>query len=61
MGVNAYSGPRLTNRPHETPEYGPVNSKFEVDYYIQTYCSTKKLAYIIIRQENKMSRSNVFF
>ena len=24
MAVNAYFGPRRTNRPHATPNYGPV-------------------------------------
>ena len=39
MVVNFYFGPRRTNIPHATPKYGPVKSKFEVDYYRQTYCS----------------------
>ena len=34
MGVNDYFGPRRTNIPHTTPNYGPEKSKFEVDYYI---------------------------
>ena len=32
--VNDYFGPRRTNIPHEKPNYGPLKSKFEVDYYI---------------------------
>ena len=42
MVVNTYFVPRLTDRLHETPNYGPVKSKFEVDYYRQTYCSPEK-------------------
>ena len=33
MGVNTYFGPRRTNIPHATPNYGPLKSKFEVYYY----------------------------
>ena len=36
MGVNIYSVPRQTNRPHETPNNGPGKSKYEVYYYRQT-------------------------
>ena len=32
MGVNAHFFPRRTNRPYSTPNYGPGESKFEVDY-----------------------------
>ena len=38
MVLNAYFGPIRTNRPHETPNYGPGKYKFEVDYYRQKYC-----------------------
>ena len=43
MRVNAYYGPRQTNRPHETLNCGPVKSYFEVGYYKETYCYTKKI------------------
>ena len=46
MGLNAYFGPRGKNIPHATTNYGPGKSKFEVDYYIQTYCSPEKVAHI---------------
>ena len=46
MGVNAYFGTRITNRPHATPNYLPEKSKFEIDYYRQAYCSPEKLAHI---------------
>ena len=36
MGVNDYVGPIRINRPHATPNYGPGQSKFEIDYYRQT-------------------------
>ena len=36
MGVNAYFGPRITNIPHETPNYGPGKYKFEIDYRINS-------------------------
>ena len=39
MGLNAYFGPIRTNRPHTTPKYEPGKSRFEVDYYRDTYCS----------------------
>ena len=35
MGVNDYFGPRITIRPHETPNYGHGKSEFEIDYYVQ--------------------------
>ena len=53
MEVNDYFGPRRTNRPHETPNYGYVKYKFEVDCYIQTYCSQDNLAHIIIKLEQE--------
>ena len=37
MGVNAYFGTRITNRPHATPNYLPEKSKFEIDYYRQAF------------------------
>ena len=33
MRVNDYVCRRRTNRPHETPNYEPGKSKFEMDYY----------------------------
>ena len=41
MGFHAHFGPRRTNIPHETPNYGHEKSKSEVDYYRQTYYSPK--------------------
>ena len=61
MVINAYFGIRRTNRSDETPYYGPVSYKIEVDYYIQTCCSTEKLSHIRIKTEKGMSGSNVFF
>ena len=46
MGVNVYFGSIWTNIPHATPNYVPVKSKFEVDYYRQTYCSPETLFHI---------------
>ena len=46
MGLNDSFSPRRINIPHATPNYGPGKSKFEIDYYIQTYCFTGKLAYM---------------
>ena len=37
MEVNAYFGTIITNIAHATPNYGPVNSKFEVGYYRQFF------------------------
>ena len=51
MGVNSYFGPRRTNRPHATPNYGPVKSKSEVYYYRQTYFLQKK--YLISEKTGK--------
>ena len=45
MVVNAHFCTRQTNGPHETPEYGPIKFKFEVDYYIETYFSIKSSSY----------------
>ena len=60
MGVNAYIGLIQTNGPPVTSSYGPGKSKFEVDYYWQTYCSTEKC---LIYEENWKirPRGNVFF
>ena len=46
MVLDLYIGPRRTNRQHSTPNYRPVKSKVEVDYYRQTYCSTETLSRI---------------
>ena len=51
MGLNAYFGPRRTNRPHGTPNYGPGKSNFEINYYRQTYCFPEELAHIQITLE----------
>ena len=56
MTVNAFFVPRWTNRPHEKPNYRPVNSKLEVEYYIQTYCSPEELAHIRTKLENKVKK-----
>ena len=45
---------------HITPTYEPGKSKFEVDYYIQTYFSPKNSAHIFLTGKIR-SRSNVFF
>ena len=60
MGVNDYFGPRQTNRPHETPNYLPRKSKFEVDYYRQMYFSTEKVVHQK-KTRNIMSISNFLF
>ena len=46
MGVNAYFPPKWTYRPQEAPNYRSVNSKFEVNYYVQTYFFLEELAHI---------------
>ena len=45
MSVGAYFGTRIINWPHATPQYGPGKSKFEINYYRQTYFS-EKMAHI---------------
>ena len=42
MVANDYFGPRRTNRPHSTPNYGPGKSKFEIYYYRQIYYFPEK-------------------
>ena len=37
MVVNAYGGPIIKNRPHAKHNYGPGKSRFEIDYYRQTF------------------------
>ena len=44
--MNDYFVPRRTKIPHATPNYAPGKSKFEFDYYRQTYCYIEKLAHI---------------
>ena len=46
MGVNSHFGTIKTNRPHAIPNYGPRQSKFEIDCYRQTHCFPEKPAYI---------------
>ena len=46
MGVNTYFGPRRTSRTHATPNYRPVTSESEVDYYRQTYFSSETIFHI---------------
>ena len=60
MGVNDYFFSRRKNRPHATPKYGPVKYNFEVDYYIQTYCSPEKY-FISEKNVKRRSRSNASF
>ena len=42
MASNYFFGPRRTNIPHSTPNYGPRKYNFEVDYHRQIYCSPEK-------------------
>ena len=51
MVVNDYSFPRRTNRPHATPNYGPVKYNFEVYHYRQKYFSPGK--YLISEKKEK--------
>ena len=37
MEVNSYFVPTIKNRPHANPNYGPEQSKFEIEYYRQTF------------------------
>ena len=39
VGVNSCFGPKVTNIPHENPNYGHGQSKFEIYYYRQTFFS----------------------
>ena len=45
LGENAYFGPIRTDIPHATPNYGPGKSKFEMDYYRQTFVFQKNGSY----------------
>ena len=54
MVVNNYFVSRRTNIPYVTPNYVPVKSKFEIDYYRQTSCFTEKLAH---KRETKLEES----
>ena len=44
--MNKYFGSRRTNRPHETPNYGPGKCKLDIYYHRNTYCYPEKLAHI---------------
>ena len=37
VGINDYFDPIRINRPHANPNYGPGQSKFEIEYYRQTF------------------------
>ena len=52
MIVNTYFGPIWTTLPQKTPNYGPVNYKYEVNYYRKTYCFPENLA----RFQNKTGK-----
>ena len=56
MGVNDYLGPRRTNIPHATPNYVPIKSDFEVDYYRQTYCYPEKVYNIRKNWKNQVNK-----
>ena len=60
MGVNVYFGSIWTNIPHATPNYVPIKSDFEVDYYRQTYFPPEKV-YNIRKTGKTRSISNVLF
>ena len=51
MRVNAYFGPRRTNIPHATPNYGPGKSRFGIDYYKKMYFFHKTISYIGVKLE----------
>ena len=59
MGLNDYFCPRISNRPHATPNYGPLKYKYKVDYDRQTYRSPEKVS----RNPKKIkkSRSDLLF
>ena len=46
MGVNDYFGTRRKNRPHATPNYGPVKPKFEAHYNRHICCYPEKVSHI---------------
>ena len=51
MGLKYCFGPRRINIPHATPDYGPGKSKFDIDYYRQTYFPPGKLTRILGKLE----------
>ena len=53
MVVNDYFGPRKTNRPHTTHNYGLGQSNVEIGYYRQTCFFPGKLAHIQGKLENQ--------
>ena len=60
MGVNAYFGTRRADISHATPNYGPVRSKFEVDYYRQTYRSPEKVVHIRRKRKEKSGQEVMY-
>ena len=60
MGVNSHFGTIKTNRPHAIPNYGPRQSKFEIDCYRQTHCFPEKPAYIWVKLE-KSEKEVMYF
>ena len=53
--ANDYFGPIRTNIPHETPNYGPGKSKFEIDYYRWIYSFQKN---VLIYEESWKNQVN---
>ena len=43
MRLNTKFFPIRTNRPHDTPNYGPEKSRFEVDIYRKRSCYPERL------------------
>ena len=53
MGINFHFPPLRTNIPHVTSNYGPGQSKSEINYYRQTYYFPEKF---LTHEENKKNR-----
>ena len=56
MVSNDNFGYRITNRPHATPNYGPIKFKFKVNYCRQKYVSPEKLAHIQKNLKNRVKK-----
>jgi len=52
QGINAYFGPRRSERPRPSPDHGVGEAKYSTDYYHRHYSYPEKLVPLMKKVEN---------